>query len=248
MLLEGKNALITGSNRGIGKAILETFAREGCETIWAHARTETAEFLDTIQYLSSQYGTEIYPIYFDLTDTESLKRVIKDIVRSKQNIDILVNNAGVAHGGLFQMTPVSQIKEVFETNLYAGMEITQLILKKMTRQKSGSIVNLASISGIDLKSGNSAYGVSKAAVIAWTKTLSAELSSYNIRVNAVAPGLTDTRMATLMEKQAGEEMVMESLMGRLAQPGEIAHVVSYLASDNASFINGQVIRVDGGGK
>lgn len=246
MLLEGKNALITGSNRGIGKATLETFAKEGCKVIWAHARTWSDEFTNTIQSISSEYGTEIYPIYFDLTDTDSLKKEIKEIVRIKQNIDILVNNAGVAHGGLFQMTPISQIKEVFETNLYAGMEITQLILKKMSRQKSGSIVNLASISGIDLKSGNSAYGVSKAAVIAWTKTLAAELGSYNIRVNAVAPGLTDTRMATLMEKHAGEEMVMESTMSRLAQPEEIANVVSYLASDKASFINGQVIRIDGG--
>lgn len=248
MLLDGKNALITGSNRGIGKAILETFAKEGCKIIWAHARTESSEFLDLVQTLSSQYETEICPIYFDLTDTDSLKREIKEIVRSKQNIDILVNNAGVAHGGLFQMTPISQIKEIFEINLYAGMEITQLILKKMTRQKSGSIVNLASISGIDLKSGNSAYGVSKAAVIAWTKTLAAELGPYNIRVNAVAPGLTDTRMATLMEREAGEEMVMESILGRLAKPEEIANVMSYLASDNASFINGQIIRVDGGRK
>lgn len=246
MLLKGKSAIITGSNRGIGKAILETFAKEGCKTIWAHARKESSEFTTEIENLSKKYGTEIVPVYFDLKDTDELKRQIKTIITSKKSIDILVNNAGIAHGGLFQMTSVSQIKDVFEVNLFAMMEITQLVSRIMVRQKSGSIINMSSISGLDLKAGNSAYGVSKAAIAAWTKTLSVELGPYVIRVNAVAPGLTDTRMATLMEKNAGNEMVMESALQRLGKPQEIADAVTFLASDYASFINGQVLRVDGG--
>ncbi len=248
MLLEGKNAIITGSNRGIGRSVLETFAKEGCKTVWAHARKETDEFTKDIASLSEKYGTEIIPVYFDLTDTNNLKLRIKEVIMSKKPIDILVNNAGVAHGGLFQMTSVSQIRDVFAVNLFAGMEITQLVSRVMTKQKSGSIINMSSISGLDLKAGNSAYGVSKAAVAAWTKTLSAELGPYGIRVNAVAPGLTNTRMADIMEKKAGHQMISESALGRLAFTQEIANVVAFLASNNASFISGQVIRTDGGRK
>lgn len=248
MLLNGKTAIITGSNRGIGHTILETFAREGCSTIWAHARSESVSFSNEVNVLSEKFGTEIIPVYFDMTDTELLRESIKNLIRSKKRIDILVNNAGIAHGGLFQMTPVQQIKDVFDVNFFAGMEITQLVTRIMTKQKSGSIINMASISGIDLKTGNCAYGVSKAAVIAWTKTLSSELGSYGVRVNAVAPGLTDTRMATLMEENAGMEMVNDSAFSRLGSPQEIANTVLFLASDLSSFINGQVIRVDGGRK
>ncbi|MCK9310115.1 MAG: SDR family oxidoreductase [Methanocorpusculum sp.] len=248
MLLNGKTAIITGSNRGIGHTILETFAREGCSTIWAHARCESVSFSNEVNVLSEKFGTEIIPVYFDMTDTELLRESIKNLIRSKKRIDILVNNAGIAHGGLFQMTPVQQIKDVFDVNFFAGMEITQLVTRIMTKQKSGSIINMASISGIDLKKGNCAYGVSKAAVIAWTKTLSSELGSYGVRVNAVAPGLTDTRMATLMEENAGMEMVNDSAFSRLGSPQEIANTVLFLASDLSSFINGQVIRVDGGRK
>jgi len=248
MLLNGKTAIITGSNRGIGHTILETFAREGCSTIWAHVRCESVSFSNEVNVLSEKFGTEIIPVYFDMTDTELLRESIKNLIRSKKRIDILVNNAGIAHGGLFQMTPVQQIKDVFDVNFFAGMEITQLVTRIMTKQKSGSIINMASISGIDLKKGNCAYGVSKAAVIAWTKTLSSELGSYGVRVNAVAPGLTDTRMATLMEENAGMEMVNDSAFSRLGTPQEIANTVLFLASDLSSFINGQVIRVDGGRK
>lgn len=248
MLLKGKTAVITGSSGGIGKSILETFAREGCSTIWAHARSESDEFTNVITNISKEYHTEIIPVYFDFRNTTELKHQIKSIITSKRPIDILVNNAGTAHGGFFQMTPVSHIKDVFEINLFAMMEITQLIVKVMTRQKSGSIINMSSISGLDLKAGNSAYGVSKTAVAAWTKTLSSELGSYGIRVNAVAPSLTDTRMAELMSPSAAKDELNSSISGRLAKPNEIANVVLFLASELSSYVTGQVIRVDGGRK
>jgi len=246
MLLEGKNALITGSNRGIGKAILETFAKEGGEVIWAHARTESADFLEYISSLESLYGTEIIPIYFDLMDTDVLKSTLREVIKSKKNIDILVNNAGQAHGGLFHMTPIGDVKKIFDVNLFAHMEITQPISRLMMKRKTGSIINMASISGIDLKPGTSAYGVSKAAVIAWTKNLSSELGIYGVRVNAIAPGLTDTRMATLMDEKAKQDELNNSLSGRLANPEEIANVALFLASDMSSHMNGQTLQVDSG--
>lgn len=248
MLLNGKNALITGSNGGIGTSILETFIKEGCSVIWTHSRLESEGHSANIHNLSHEYGTEIIPIYFDLTDIPALQQGIRSIIQSKKRIDILVNNAGTAHGSFFSMTPISTIERVFSVNLFAAMEITQPVLRRMLHQKSGSVINMASISGLDLNAGNCAYGVSKAALIAWTKTLSAELGGSGVRINAVAPGLTDTRMATHMEKKARENMILKSGENRLATPQEVANVALFLASDLSSYLNGQVIRVDGGQK
>lgn len=245
MLLKEKNIFITGTNRGIGKAILTECAKNGANVL-AHARQKSEEFLKFINQLSLQYNVSITPIFFDMNDINQMRKTVKECMKSNKKIDVLINNAGIAHGGLFQMTPVENIKEIFNINLFAQMELTQLIIKLMTRNQSGNIINMASISGLDLKSGNSAYGTSKAAIIAWTKVLSKELATYNIRVNAIAPGLSNTNMATLMKSKAGEEMIKHSLMKRLGTPEEIANVAVFLASEKSSFVNGQIIRVDGG--
>lgn len=246
-MLKDKNVIITGTNRGIGKKMMEVFASEGAN-IWAHARKETPEFLQLVDSISSKSKVTITPIYCDMTNKREMKECVKLIVTSKQKVDALINNVGVAHGGLFQMTSVDEIRRIFEVNLFSIMEFTQLVSRLMVRQKCGSIVNMASISGLDLCSGNCAYGTSKAALIAFTKTLSTELAPLGIRVNAIAPGLTDTDMATLMEKKAGLSMIRESAMGRLGKPEEIVELALFLASDKASFITGQVIRCDGGTK
>ena len=144
------------------------------------------------------------------------------------------------------MTAISKIREVFDINLFSHMELTQLFLRYMIKNGGGSIINVASITGEDLNIGNCAYGVSKAAMIAFTKTLAAETASLGVRVNAVSPGLTETDMAAQMEENASKRMISESAMKRLAKPEEVAKMILFLATDNASFINGQIIRVDGG--
>lgn len=245
MKFKNKNVLITGSNRGIGKAILLEFAKNGANVL-AHARKPTPEFGEFIDETSEKYNIKITPIYFDLTDYDAMKSAIKDLIKSKINIDILINNAGIPHGNLFQMTSISTIREVFETNLFAQMEITQIILKIMARNKQGSIVNIASTYGLDPSKGNSAYGTSKSALILWTMILAAECAPYGIRVNAIAPGLTDTTIVNCMEEKAKNEVLQNSTMKRLGKPEEIAQTVLFLASDEASFVNGQIIRVDGG--
>lgn len=245
MLLQGKNAVVTGCNRGIGHAVAEAFAREGAN-VWVHARTETPAFAEDMHNLSEKYGVQIRPLYFDMTDSEAMKKAVKAIASMKETVDILVNNAGMVDYGAFQMMPLSKIQSIFDVNFFALVSFTQLIVRLMCRQKCGSIVNVASIAGIDSAAGNTAYGSSKAAVIALTKTMSAELASYNIRVNAVAPGMVNTSMMEKIEKNTYDYMVSSIVMKRLGEPDEIANAISFLSSDLASYITGQVIRVDGG--
>ncbi len=246
MKLRNKSALITGSNRGIGFAILKKFATEGCNII-AHSRNEDAEFKAKCKEIASKNNISIDHIYFDLIDTEILKKEIKSIIKTKVSIDILINSAGIIHGGLFQMSPIKDIKNVFDVNFFGMLEVTQLVSKYMLRKKSGDIINIASIAGIDLSPGNCAYGTSKAAMIAFSKTLSKELSSYGIKVNVIAPSLTDTDMANTKEATKERELLAEGKnFMRMVKPEEIADLACFLCSNNASFINGQIIRVDGG--
>jgi 3-oxoacyl-[acyl-carrier protein] reductase len=245
MLLQKKTAIVTGANRGIGRAIVERFAQHGA-AIWAHARRATPEFTAAMAECAARHGVEIQPVYFDVTDGAALKAALKDIVASGKPIDVLVNNAGVAHGGFFQMTPMTKVREVFEVNFFAALAISQAVVGPMRKHGGGSIINIASLSGLELKAGNVAYGTSKAALIAATRTLAAELGAQSIRVNAIAPGLTETDMADLMESKARVDMIERTSFKRLARPTEIADAAVFLASDMASFVTGQVLRVDGG--
>lgn len=244
-MLKGKTAFITGTNRGMGKTFVEEFAKNGADVI-AHARRETPDFLSFLKKISEKYGVKTKPVFFDMTDVETMKNTVRQIIAEKIPVNVLINNAAVAHGGLFQMTAMAKIKEVFEINLFSHMQLTQLLLRPMIKTGGGSIVNIASISGMDLLQGNCAYGVSKAALIAFTQTLAAECGANGVRVNAVSPGLTDTDMAELMEEKAKRQMVESSAMNRRARPEEIAKAVIFLASDDSSFVNGHVMRVDGG--
>lgn len=246
MLLKDKTVVLTGCNRGIGKAILEVFAKNGA-SIWACVRQLNDEFIDHIQGVASECQVRITPVPFDLTDEGQVKEGIKTIRSAKQPVDILVNNAGIIFTALFQMTSVNKMKEVFEINYFSQMLLTQSITKIMTRQKCGSIVNISSSAAIEGNEGRTAYAASKAAVIASTKVMAKELAMYNIRVNAIAPGLTETdMMQESTSKEALEYTLQRISMKRVGYPEEIANVVLFLSSELSSYITGQVLRVDGG--
>ena len=163
--LFGRTALVTGCNRGIGRAVAEELASQGANLV-AHARREDPLFLADMNELAVLHGVKVHPIFFDIADTESMKAEVKKILEGGVQVDVLVNNAGVAHGGLFQMTPISKVREVFDVNFFAQLEMMQLLIRHMIRNQSGSIINVSSIAGIDLHAGNIAYGVSKTALIA----------------------------------------------------------------------------------
>jgi 3-oxoacyl-[acyl-carrier protein] reductase len=246
MLLKNKNAIITGCNRGIGKSILELFAQNGAN-VWACVRKPDEEFDVFIEELMNKYSVEITPVYFDLSDYEQIKTGVKMIMAQKKDIDILVNNAGITYNALFQMTTIWKMEEVFKINFFSPFLFTQYITKLMVRQKSGSIVNIASSAAIDANSGRSVYGASKAAMICASKALAEEMGDKGIRVNVVAPGITKTDMVSeSMTESVIEETVGSTSLKRIGLPQDIAGAVLFLASDLASYVTGQVLRVDGG--
>lgn len=243
-MLKGKMAVVTGCNRGIGKAILMRYA-ENRANIFAIARSKTDEFEYYCKDLSLKYGVTIYPIYIELSDETSIKQGAKEILSYKIPIDIIVNNAGVAlPQRMFTMTKIDTVKEVFEVNFYAGLLLTQMLSKNMMKYRKGSIIFMSSSAAYD-GGANVEYSASKAAVIGLTKRLAVELGSAGIRVNAIAPGLTDTDMGQMSEEDEAKALAM-NIMARKGKPEEIANVAVFLGSDMSSFITSQVIRADGG--
>ena len=246
MLLKNKTAVITGCSKGIGKKILEIFSSNGA-TIFACTRNVNEEFKNHLEDLKKKFNNEIIPIQFNLNEESEIKKASNEILSSKKNIDILVNNAATIHSAIFQMTSMKKLKEIFEINFFSQTLFTQYILKSMIKNKSGSIVYISSSSALDGNEGRSAYSSTKSAIIAQAKVLSRELGAHNIRVNTIAPGLTNTDM---MKDNTPAELIKEFKsrisLKRIANPEEIANVVLLLSSDLSSYITGQVIRVDGG--
>ncbi len=243
--LSGKTALITGCNRGIGKAMAEKFASEGANLICA-IRKENPLFKEETDKWATQYGVSVFFVYFDLAYEDSVKAAFKELQKEKRTIDILVNNAGVPAGGFLLMTSLSKIKEVMQVNFFSQVLITQQVAKMMMKQKHGAIVNMSSVTALDNQGGWTAYGSSKGAMISFTRTAARELAPFGIRVNAVAPGLIDTQMGGEMDERYQAEMISRSDLGRKGTPEEVANLVCFLASDEASYMTGQIIRIDGG--
>ena len=240
-----KTLFITGCNRGIGLSMVELFAKNGYNIIVCN-RKPNDEFDAFCDKLQSEVGVAIQKYYANLSDEQSIKECLSQILKSKPQIDVMINNAGIVDKGLLQMTPIQKIREVFQINFFAHVQLIQSISRLMMRQKSGVIINMASIGGIDAYPAYVSYGCSKAAVIYLTKTLAQEFAPYGIRVNALAPSMVKTRMQEQMGEEANEEIMRRTALKRNADPDEIAKLALFLASDDSSFITGQVYRIDGG--
>ena len=246
MLLKNKTAVITGSNKGIGKAILNVFSQNGANII-SCIRKKTEEFEESISKIEKKYNNKVIIKEIDFIDEEIAKKVGTEISFENKKIDILVNNAGIIETSLFQMTPIKKFKEIFQVNYFSQITFSQQIIKNMIKNKFGSIVYVSSTSGLDGNEGRGAYSDSKAAIISKSKVLSKELGRFNIRVNTVCPGLTNTSMAMKNTSEKNIKTTLDKLsINRMASPEEIANSVLFLSSDLSSYITGQTIRVDGG--
>lgn len=240
------NVIVTGANRGIGKAIAEAFVNKG-DNVWAfcrHANNDMRSWAE-VNTINNRW---VKIIECDLLSEDAIANCFKVILKDRIPINVLVNVAGIGHMGLFQMTSFSDIRELYEVNIFALMKMCQLVIRPMSRQKNGIIINISSTAAHEVYVGNSIYGASKAAVVAFTMSLAAELAPFGIRVNTVAPGLTATDMSSVFEGDNPVLPLERSALGRKIEPSEIADVVVELTSDKLRIINGQMIKVNGGAK
>jgi 3-oxoacyl-[acyl-carrier protein] reductase len=245
-MLTGKNIVVTGGNRGIGEKIVEKCAREHAN-IWLCCRNINDAVKNMAYKIANDNDVEIFLIQLNLADESSIRAACSEILSYKLPIDGIVNNAGITGSvQLFSMTSLNDMRSTFEVNFFGPMFFTQRLLKNMLRQKRGSIVNMASVAAIDGEPAQFAYVSSKAAMVGATKKLSSELGNVGIRVNAVAPGMIDTDMGEQIENEKKAEMLIGTAIKRLGTTEEVADMVVYLLSDKASYVTGQVIRIDGG--
>lgn len=245
--LNKRNAIITGASRGIGWAIVQKLAKDGCN-IWACASRENVEFYDSCKKLAKDNDIWIEPVYFDLANRQEIKEAYSAIVKKDRRIDILINNAGIGHMNLLSLTKTDEIQKIFQVNTLAPIYLTQMVLRNMQRQKSGRIINIASTAATEVYEGNAIYGSTKAALVAFTKSLAAETYRYGVTVNAVAPGLVDTEMSPIFEGKDPKEPLRHSALGRKIHPEEIAQIISELLMDKWKLVNGEVVQVSGGHK
>ena len=241
-LLSGKVCIITGASRGIGKAIAVLFASEGAEVIVNDSRIGSAD--EWVK--KNEYSEKLHPFYFDITDSDLVRKNIMDIKKKFEHIDVLVNNAGVEFNELIGMISKENMEKMFNVNVFGTIEMIQAVSRIMSHNENGgSIINISSMVGLRGNPGQIVYSATKGAVIALTKSAAKELAQKKIRVNSIAPGLTQTEMMEQADLQKLQRRVDNICMGRIAQPKDIAGGCLLLASDYAGYISGQVLPVDG---
>jgi 3-oxoacyl-[acyl-carrier protein] reductase len=233
--LDGKRALVTGASRGIGRAIALELARAGAEVVvgFRSGREEAEELADEIG------GTAIQA---DVASPDDARRLVEEA----GDIDVLVNNAGLTRDGLLARMSDDDWRTVIDTNLSSVFYTCRAVTRPMMKKRSGAIVNVSSVVGVHGNWGQTNYAASKAGIIGFTKSMARELGSRGIRANVVAPGYVKTQLTEVLPEEATKAMVANTPLGRVAEPHEIAGAVRFLSSDDASFITGEVVLVDGG--
>ncbi len=245
-MLQNKRILVTGASSGIGLAITRSLIEAGANVI-AVVRNINSDSTKSLKHVKENHKNALKIIAINLESEEEVKTKITTLIKDFNDIFGLVNNAGQIYNGLVQMTSRSEFSKMLDINFFAPLTISQIIIKKMIKNREGSIVNISSTSSQDCTIGRAAYSSSKIALEAMTKTLAYELGRYNIRANCILPGLTNTK---LMKENTNESVISEVLkniaLKRIAEPEEIANLVTFLCSSKASYITAQSIRVDGG--
>jgi 3-oxoacyl-[acyl-carrier protein] reductase len=233
--LEGKNALVTGASRGIGRAIAEELARAGAAVVvgYRSGREEAEELAGAIGGRAVQA---------DVSDPEEAKRLVEEA----GEVHVLVNNAGVTRDGLLARMPDEDWRAVIETNLSSVFYTCRAAARGMMKRRGGAIVNVSSIVGLHGNPGQTNYSASKAGIIGFTKALARELGNRGVRANVVAPGYVDTRLTDVLPDEVKSAMLASTPLGRFGEAGDVAGAVRFLCSDEAAFVTGDVLLVDGG--
>ena len=243
MELQNKVALVTGGAQGIGKTISEELVRNGAHVVLGDVNLEGAQA--TAEAINNNGGSAS-AVKIDVSNPAEVKQVFDSILKDKKPVDILINNAGITRDGLMIRMKELDWDSVLNINLKGTFLCSQQAAKQMMKQKSGVIVNIASIVGVMGNFGQANYSASKAGVIGLTKTLAREVASRGIRVNAVAPGFIDTEMTRVLDESVRHSLIEQIPLAKLGLPEDVARCVAFLVSDRSSYITGQVINVNGG--
>ena len=240
----GKTAFVTGATRGIGKATAKLLLQNDIKVIIGYAHSD--KLAEEIVKNASGNGKQAIAAKIDLSDTASIEKSLKELIDKVGTIDYLVNNAGIAEDGLLLVSSSDKIIRTINTNLVASMTVTKFVLKGMIKKRFGSIVNMSSIVGEDGNAGQTAYAASKAGIIGFTKALAKEVASRNIRVNAIAPGFIQTDMTGILSENDKNKIANRIPLNRLGKPEDVANLALFLLSEEANYITGDTIRIDGG--
>ena len=239
-----KCALITGATRGIGKQIAIALAKQGYN-IALNYRKENEELENTKKEIE-KIGVQILAVKGDVANFEDCENFVKQVIERFGQIDVLVNNAGITKDMLLMRMKKEDFEQVIDTNLVGTFNVTKNVVPYMMKARSGRIINISSVVGISGNAGQTNYSASKAGIIGFTKSLAKEIASRNILVNAVAPGFIETNMTDVLKDDVKQEIAKNIPLKRMGTTQDVANVVKFLASDDSSYITGQVINVDGG--
>ena len=242
MNFNGQTALITGAGRGIGKTIAVKLAESGLDIAIADMNPVSDDVLREIE----GYGTKCLAFQLDVTDFESVDSVVKKIIDETGDIHILVNNAGITQDNLFMRMKPEQWSQVIDVNLNGVFHVTKSVIRKMVKQHSGRIINISSVVGFSGNPGQVNYSSTKSVLIGFTKSLSREVGTRGITVNAVAPGFINTAMTQTLNETQQQAILNQIPLGRMGEAKDIANAVAFLASEEASYITGTVLHVNGG--